>query len=180
MNGTSSSISRRRRSRPAQADGRCGPAAMAHPYDVAHASELHVAWCRDLAARMGVETTHQSGPQLRAVMLELRDALSAACVFRVADALPALERGIFLEGFRPDRVARTDDDAEAFQERVFQRVRAHHARVPSLLGDVFWLLSRKLACAEAATVFACLPDMLKPFWPTVPVGDDPRGPPGRR
>ena len=70
---------------------------MAHPYDVEHASNLHVEWCRDLAERMDVRTTHQSGPQMRAVMLELRRSLPASHVVEIANQFPALERGIFLQ-----------------------------------------------------------------------------------
>lgn len=138
---------------------------MGHPFDVEHATAMHVEWCRDLAQRMGVNTTHQSGPQMRAVMLELRDTLAPACVLIVANALPALERGIFLEGWSLDKSGPRDISAEDFCDRVYRRVEAHHFRVSSLVSDVFWLWSEKLPPKKAAAIFACLPSALQSLWP---------------
>ena len=75
---------------------------MGHPYDVEHATRLHVEWCQALMRRAELTTTHQAGPQMRAVMLELRASLEPAAVLVIANALPALERGIFLEGWSLD------------------------------------------------------------------------------
>ena len=138
---------------------------MAHPLDVERASEMHVEWCRALAARMDVATTHQSGPQMRAVMHELRSVLSPECVLNVANALPALERGIFLEGWSLDAGPVALPDSETFANRVYERVKAHHFRVPSLVGDVFWLWQAKLPEKNAKTIRSCLPPALAPLWP---------------
>lgn len=138
---------------------------MAHPYDVERASGLHMEWCRDLAERMGVRTTHQSAPQMRAVMHELRCSLSDACVLDVANALPALERGIFLEGWCLGELKHKISDADDFRNRVYQRVRAHHFYVPSLVSDVFWLWSQKLEPHRAERIRTCLPNALLPLWP---------------
>lgn len=75
---------------------------MAHPDDVEHASRLHVEWCRSLAERMDVRTTLQSGPQMRAVMHELRKFLPPEKVVDIANQLPALKRGILLQDWRLD------------------------------------------------------------------------------
>jgi uncharacterized protein (DUF2267 family) len=137
---------------------------MGHPIDVERASEMHVEWCKDLADRMGVVTTHQSGPQMRAVMHELRSSIPPGAVLRIANALPALERGIFIEGW-----SLTDDrhnvrDAKEFSDRVYDRVKGHHARVPSLVEDVFWLWNNKLGAERAAIIRDCLPSSLRPLW----------------
>jgi uncharacterized protein (DUF2267 family) len=138
---------------------------MAHPIDVERASELHMEWCRALAERMDVATTHQSGPQMRAVMHELRRSLDAEAVLIVANALPALERGIFLEGWTLDEGPVSVPDAETFAERVYQRVKRHHFRVSSLASDVFWLWQTRLPIDKAAAIRGCLPDALAPLWP---------------
>ncbi|KWV94020.1 MULTISPECIES: DUF2267 domain-containing protein [unclassified Erythrobacter] len=138
---------------------------MAHPYDVERASDLHVEWCRDLAERMGVRTTHQSGPQMKAVMHELRKCLPAEDVVEIANQFPALERGIFLEGWSLAAEPKDVVDAEIFQERVYQRVKAHHFRVPSLVSDVFWLWESKLGPERAARIRAAIPEALRPLWP---------------
>lgn len=139
---------------------------MAHPYDVEHASNLHVEWCRDLAERMDVRTTHQSGPQMRAVMLELRRSLGAEQVVAVANQFPALERGIFLQDWRLDEGPVSLPDADTFRERIFERVKAHHFRVPSLVEDVFWLWNAKLEPGKASAIANALPEVLKPLWPS--------------
>jgi hypothetical protein len=46
---------------------------------------------------------------------------------------------------------------------VYERVKAHHARVPSLVEDVFWLWNEKLG-KKAATVRECLPPVLRSLW----------------
>lgn len=138
---------------------------MAHPYDVEHASRLHVEWRRDLAARMDVRTTHQSGPQMRAVMHELRRSLPVENVIVIANQFPALERGIFLQDWRLDEGPINLLDADTFRERVYERVKAHHFGVPSLVEDVFWLWNEKLETDKAARLTASLPDALKSLWP---------------
>ena len=139
---------------------------MAHPYDVGHASRLHVEWCRALAERMDVRTTHQSGPQMRAVMLELRRSLPAKMVVAIANQLPALERGILLENWRLDEGPVVLDSAAEFRDRVHERVKAHHFRVESLVEDVFWLWNEKLERSRAETIRASLPEVLQPLWPS--------------
>jgi len=136
---------------------------MGHPIDVERASQMHVEWCQDLAKRMGVVTTHQSGPQMRAVMHELRSVISPDAVLRIANALPALERGIFIEGWSLDDAIAPLTDANDFSDRVYDRVKAHHARIPSLVEDVFWLWNLKLG-EKAAIIRDCLPPALKPLW----------------
>ena len=137
---------------------------MAHPADIAQASERHVEWCRALAARMGVATTHQSAPQMRAVMHELRRSLAPDETLKVANVLPALERGIFLEGWSLDEARVLVPDADVFSMRVYERVKAHHFHVDSLVSDVFWLWRTKLPETDAETIRACLPSALAPLW----------------
>ena len=138
---------------------------MGHPYDVERASELHIAWCQALMERAQLETSHQAGPQLRAVMLELRDTLDPDAVMAVANALPALERGIFLEGWDPHHEPLPVPDAAGFADRVYERIKGHHARVPSLVGDVFWVLAKMLDPARAEAIRRVLPPVLAPLWP---------------
>ncbi|AXK41310.1 DUF2267 domain-containing protein [Erythrobacter aureus] len=138
---------------------------MAHPYDVEHASRLHVEWCVDLAKRMDVRTTHQSGPQMRAVMHELRRSVPNDAVLEIANALPALERGIFLDGWRLDEAKEEPTTPDEFQDRVYDRVRAHHFRVETLVGDVFWLFCQKLEQPKAAKIRENLPRVLASLWP---------------
>jgi uncharacterized protein (DUF2267 family) len=136
-----------------------------HPLDIERASEMHVEWCVDLARRAGLVTTHQAGPQMRAVMLELRDALEPTAVLAIANVLPALERGIFLEGWTLDRAPRPVPDAQTFFERIYERVKDHHTPPATIVSDVFALWQAKLGPAKAKIIRAQLPAALAACWP---------------
>ena len=137
---------------------------MGHPFDVERASQLHIEWCQDLARRLGLSTTHQSGPQMRAVMHELRNVLSPQCVIRIANVFPALERGIFLEGWDLDQEVSLLRDADDFADRVYSRVAGHHARLDDLVPQVFALWRDRIG-TRADVIGDCLPALLRPLWP---------------
>jgi len=90
--------------------------------------------------RSGLGTTHRAAPQMRAVMLELRESLDPASVVAVANVLPALERGILLENWTLDYRPRPVLDAATFEARVYERVKDHHAPLDTLVEDVLWVL----------------------------------------
>ncbi|WP_309084646.1 DUF2267 domain-containing protein [Chelativorans sp.] len=138
---------------------------MGHPVDVERATQMHIEWCVDLARRAGLATTHQAGPQMRAVMLELRDSLEPNAVLAIANVLPALERGIFLEGWSLDYTPRQVLDVPSFFARVYGRVRDHHAPPPTIICDVFSLWRSKLGSAKAQVIRDHLPAALAPCWP---------------
>jgi uncharacterized protein (DUF2267 family) len=139
---------------------------LGHPIDIERATEMHVEWCVDLAKRAGLVTTHQAGPQMRAVMLELRDSLEPDAVLAIANVLPALERGIFLENWSLDRVPRPIPDPNTFFRRVYDRVKDHHTPPDTIVSDVFALWQSKLGPAKARIIRAQLPDALAGCWPT--------------
>lgn len=138
---------------------------MGHPYDIEHASDLHVKWCQALMQRAGLTTTHQAGPQMRAVMLELRRSLSPDAVLAIANVLPTLERGIFLEDWDLNQPPNPPEDAAEFFDRIYERIKGHHAPVPSIASDVFWVLQNELGPAEAEVVRKNLPASLAELWP---------------
>lgn len=143
---------------------------MGHPYDIEHAQRLHIEWCQALLERTGLATTNQTEPQMRAVMLELRRSLAPDAVLAIANALPALERGIFLDGWSLDYAPDPPRDPRQFHERVHERVKAHHSPPESLTSDVFWLWNRELAGQRAETIRAHLPPALASLWPSEKAG----------
>lgn len=138
---------------------------MGHPVDIERASQMHIEWCVDLAKRAGLVTTHQAAPQMRAVMMELRAALEPHAVLAIANVLPALERGIFLEGWTLDHALREVPDEQTFFERVYERVKSHHSPPRSIISDVFWLLQAKLGPEKANVIREQLPSALVGAWP---------------
>ncbi|MDV2968350.1 DUF2267 domain-containing protein [Nitratireductor aquimarinus] len=138
---------------------------MGHPYDVEHATRLHVEWCRDLIDRTGLTTTNQTEPLMRAVMLELRRSIAPSAVIEIANALPALERGILLADWTLEYEPEPPSSAEVFHRRVYERVKAHHSPPESLTADVFWLWVQKLYAKKAKAVRKNLPTALLDLWP---------------
>lgn len=138
---------------------------MGHPYDVERATDLHFAWCRALMDKTDLGTSHRAAPQMKAVMHELRRSLKVEDVVTMANALPALERGIFLEGWSLDNEPVEIFSQAEFRERVFERVRAHHARVESLVEDVFWVWRKMLEPRKAEAIRKVLPAVLADLWP---------------
>jgi uncharacterized protein (DUF2267 family) len=138
---------------------------MGHPLDIERATQIHFEWCRALAERTGQVTTNQTEPQMRAVMMELRDSLGPDQILIIANQLPALERGIFLEGWQLGLSPKEIPSAETFFDRVYQRVKAHHNPPPTLVADVFWLWHQNLEPRKSRKILECLPPVLRPLWP---------------
>jgi uncharacterized protein (DUF2267 family) len=138
---------------------------MGHPYDVERATDLHFAWCRALMEKTDLGTSHRAAPQMKAVMHELRRSLSPDDVITVANALPALERGIFLEGWSLSYTPVEIRDSSEFRERVFDRVKAHHARIDTLVEDVFWVWNKMLEPRKSDAIRQVLPAVLASMWP---------------
>lgn len=139
---------------------------MGHPLDVERATQMHVEWCQALIERTGQTTTHQTEAQMRAVMLELRDSLAPEAVLVIANALPALERGIFLDGWSLGNQPKPISDPASFFDRVYQRLKDHHSPPPTLVADVFWLWNEKLEPTRARTILENLPIELRALWPS--------------
>lgn len=137
---------------------------MGHPFDVERATELHIQWCQALMSRAELGTTHRAAPQMRAVMHELRASLEPDAVIAIANVLPALERGIFLEDWSLKYTPKAVPDAATFSARVYDRVKGHHAYSDTLVEDVFWVFDKMLG-AKAATIECHLPPALRPLWP---------------
>jgi uncharacterized protein (DUF2267 family) len=141
---------------------------MGHPYDVERATDLHFEWCRALMDKADLCTSHRAAPQMKAVMHELGRSLAPDEVITIANALPALERGIILEGWSLDYKPVEIRSHEQFRERVFDRVKAHHARVETQVEDVLWVWRKMLEPRKAEAIRQVLPVALIGLWP----GDD--------
>ena len=135
------------------------------PLDVERATELYRQWLTALKAEANLQTHNQSQAMMRAVMHRLRRALAPDQVLRVANALPALPRGIFIEGWSLDETREGAGTAESFFRDVHHMLRLHHAPPQTIVRDVFAVWHRFLAPASASTIRSCLPSALTALWP---------------
>jgi uncharacterized protein (DUF2267 family) len=138
---------------------------MGHPHDVERATDLHFAWCQALMQKAQIGTTHRAAPQMRAVFMELRDVLPPDQVLAVANALPALERGIFLENWTLPHHPRPVGSVTEFRDRIYDRVKGHHERYEELVEDVFWVFQHMLEPTKADAIRSALPFELLALWP---------------
>lgn len=135
---------------------------MTIPLDVTNATEQLQAWVLDLQTRAMLGSVNQSFPMLRAVLQEVRDRLSVDDALRIADALPALARGVMLEHWQPQ------DPVPAAGRSVLEGVRArvagHHAPPDSIVDDVLAVLAHRVYPQYLPVLTAHLPAELQPAW----------------
>jgi uncharacterized protein (DUF2267 family) len=96
---------------------------MTRPYDVEHATKQYQDRLAALKDEASLLTHNQSQAMMRAVMHQLRRSLTSEHVLRIANALPALPRGILLQGWPLDERC----DAAAAAEEFYQSVCDHEA-----------------------------------------------------
>lgn len=132
-------------------------------------SAIHTtnAWIKELGELMGWEDDrHRSYQGLRAVLHALRDHLRPSEAADLAAQLPLVVRGVYYEGWRPDRKPVKERKAEQFLAHVAAGLSNPDATdIQALVGEVFRLLDRHVSAGEVDDVKANLPAKLKSLWP---------------
>jgi uncharacterized protein (DUF2267 family) len=104
----------------------------------------------------------QCFPMLRAVLQEVRDRVTVDDAPRLADALPALVRGVMLEKWHAQE---SDPGAgHPFLEAVKARVAGHHAPPDSIVDDVLGVLARHVYPQWLTVLTARLPTEFRAAW----------------
>ena len=135
---------------------------MTIPLDVTNATEQLEQWVEALRARAMLGSVNQGFPMLRAVLQEIRDRVGVDDALRLADALPALARGVMLERWHPE--APSPSAGRPILEAVRARVAGHHAPPDSIVDDVLWLLARRVYPQQLPVLSERLPAELRPAW----------------
>lgn len=141
---------------------------MTQPYDVEFASPHYQQWLGDLKQQASLVTHNQSQAMMRAVMHQLRRTLTPDQVLTVANALPALPRGIFIEGWSLDDDRAVPVSSDEFTAWVADDLKSHHVPPESIVADVFAVWARHLDPRQREAIVACLPASLKALWPETP------------
>jgi uncharacterized protein (DUF2267 family) len=135
---------------------------MTIPLDVTNATEEMEAWVLELQRRALLGSVNQSFPMLRAVLHEIRDRVPLDDALRLADALPALVRGVMLERWHP--LARNPAADRPFLEAVKGRVAGHHAPPDSIVDDVLAVLAHRVYPQYLPVLTERLPGELRAAW----------------
>jgi uncharacterized protein (DUF2267 family) len=138
---------------------------MTQPYDVEFASEQYQKWLVALKDEALLATLNQAQAMMRAVMQELRDSVTDEDALAIANALPALARGVMLEGWALGAPKNAIASPEDFHRRLVSRLEPHQPPPDGLAEAVFAVLRKQLAPEQAKTVVDRLPAALRLFWP---------------
>jgi uncharacterized protein (DUF2267 family) len=135
---------------------------MTIPLDVTNATEQMEQWVVELQTRAMLGSVNQSFPMLRAVLQEVRDRVSVDDALRLADALPALVRGVMLEKWHPREPV--PGAPRAFLEAVKERVAGHHSPPDSIVDDVLAVMAHRVFPQYLSVLTARLPAELRASW----------------
>ena len=138
---------------------------MTQPYDVEFASKQYQQWLVALKDKAMLATLNQAQAMMRAVMAELRDAVSDNDALAIANALPPLARGVMLEGWTMGAEKNNIASQDAFHQRLVARLEPHQPPPDDLATAVFSVWRDELSPEKAKAVYAHLPAVLRPLWP---------------
>ena len=124
------------------------------------------AWVGDLAERLDGCSRGQAREALRAALHALRDRISILAVRRLAGQLPGLLRGVFLEGWRPDRPPLKERSVQAFAVKFARQLPRGIPYAPNAVAYAgFEVIATHLDAREARTIAGQLPPPLRALWP---------------
>ncbi|MFC2951860.1 DUF2267 domain-containing protein [Marinicaulis aureus] len=137
---------------------------MTQPYDVEFASQQYQKWLVALKEAAMLATLNQSQAMMCAVMQELRDSVSDEDALVIANALPALARGVMLDGWALGARKHTVASGTEFYERLVSRLEPHQPPPEDIAEAVFSVWRRELPPHKAKQVAEKLPEALRPLW----------------
>lgn len=138
---------------------------MTLPASISHAVQQSQEWLKALRDAGDLANETEALAELRAVLHQLRDRLTADEAADLGAQLPLLVRGIYFEGWRPSHKPDKIRSADEFLEGVSARLMPHQIAAEPAARDVFALLARACDRGEIADVIAQLPPSIKALWP---------------
>lgn len=139
--------------------------AMTIPADIQFASKQFDRMLGELKNRAFLNTHNQSFAMLRAVLHELRDHLTVEQTAVFGDALPALVRGIFYQGWHPACDPPRLPSPNAFTQAVIRRLAPHHVPPESIVTDVFTVLAQHIDDTVLDKALDRCPEGIRAIWP---------------
>ncbi len=120
----------------------------------------------EVQRELGWSDRHHASHALRAVLHALRDRLPVNAAANLAAQFPILIRGLFYEGWQPERVPVRERSQDEFLTHVTEAflfdIQADSRRIASA---VFEVLSRHISPGEIEKVKNSLPAGIRELWP---------------
>jgi uncharacterized protein (DUF2267 family) len=138
---------------------------VSYPATLAHAVQQTQAWLKQVRDYADLADEQHALSVLRAVLHQLRDRLSPNEVFDLAAQLPLVVRGLYFEGYRPERVPEKIRTKRQFLNGVEAKLQPHRIVPDMAVRAVFATLASRCDSGEIADVIAQLPTELKALWP---------------
>ncbi|TWT79598.1 hypothetical protein CA13_10020 [Planctomycetes bacterium CA13] len=123
-------------------------------------------WVNEVMDEMCWDDPQRAYHGLRAVLHTLRDRLPLAEAVDLSSQLPMLVRGVYFEGWRPNRTVRPDRTKEEFLQHIFDAFPGDFEVDPEeLVWAVFRVMARHITKGEIDDIKATLPVKFREFWP---------------
>jgi uncharacterized protein (DUF2267 family) len=119
-------------------------------------------WIADLERELGVDDSAYAWRSLRGYLQVLRERLTTSEAAHLAAELPQLLRGVFYEGFDPDREPARIRERETYLQRLMERAQLEdHDDAAAVAAAVTRIMRRRIAADEVDDVLAQLPSEIR-------------------
>jgi uncharacterized protein (DUF2267 family) len=134
-----------------------------NPRDVKYANESIALWQAKLKERALLATNNITFACLRGVLHELRARLPLEDIATFGNHLPAVQRGVFYQDWRPAEPLPTPDLA-SFETALAERLLPHVHMPEGITADTLWVIRTESEPYDAAEMRKVLPQPLAELW----------------
>ena len=138
---------------------------MSVPATISHAVQQTQEWLKSLCDTGGYAGETEALAVLRAVLHQLRDRLTPQEAVDLGAQLPLIVRGIYYEGWRPNRTPERLRTVDEFLDGVADKLKPHPLSPEMAARDVFSLLALSIDSGEISDAIGQLPQGIKELWP---------------
>lgn len=123
-------------------------------------------WLLELDDEFGWDDRERSYKALRAVLHTLRDRLQLQEATQLAAQLPLVLKGVFYDGWNPEKMPVKMRTEEEFVERIVDEFGGSDVSDPGeMASTVFRQLDRRVSTGEIEDVRTSLPESIRALWP---------------
>ena len=138
---------------------------MTRPATLSHTGQQCQEWLKELRDNGDLANTTEALAVLRIVLHHLRDRLTLQEGVDLGAQLPIIVRGIYYEGWQPQKVPHKVHSLQKFIDEVTIALLPRTVPAERAIRDVFAILAHHCDPGEISDVIAQMPVELKDLWP---------------